>query len=188
MIYPAFLNDWKMKIQKLSKSRKGLALMAAICFLEPIFLPLIPELVIAPVLIARKTEWMKILCIAIFSTIVGTIVTYIIAGFAGKLLLAYMGESALYLYDKGLSYLHEYGFFLPLIGSFTPFPLKVITWTCGITGFSFPILLLGIFVGRLARYSLIVILQKTHANKERIHIKFNPRRKVISNGFREEQA
>jgi len=188
MSVPSFLNDWKIQIKKLSKSRKGLALMAIICFLEPIFLPIIPELIIAPILIARKSEWPKILLIAISATVLGTIVTYSLAGLAGNVVLTYMSASTASLYESGLLYLHKYGFLLPLIGSFTPFPLKVITWTCGITRFNGFVLISGVFLGRLARYSLIVLLQKTHAHKDRIRIKFNPRRMVISKSFREERA
>ncbi len=183
-----FLEDWKIRIRALSRSRQGLFLMALVCFLEPIFLPMIPEIMIAPIMIARKSEAMMVWVVALAATLCGVVVAYTVAGFAGKILILYLGQSGLYLYETGLGYLEQYGFFLPLIGSFTPFPLKVIVWTCGLTHFNFAILLSGIFMGRAARYGLIPLLQKTHANKDRIRIQFNPRRKVRAAFFRKENA
>jgi len=149
---------------------------------------MIPEIMITPIMLARKSEWAMVLFAALGSTLFGVVVAYAIAGFAGKILLAYFGQSALYLYETCLGYLQEYGFFLPLVGSFTPFPLKVIVWTCGLTHFNFFILFSGIAIGRAARYCAVPLMQKTHANRERIRIGFNPRRKVRVNFSRSEKA
>lgn len=174
-----FLSSWTAKITRLSKSPQGLVLMAFICFLEPIFLPMIPELVIAPVLFARPSEWLKVIIVAWLSTLAGAVTAYLLAGMAGKLLLGFFGASGLYIYETGLSYLHRYGFFLPILGSVTPFPLKVITWTCGLTHFSFLIFFSGIAIGRIARYSLVILLNRTHI-RHKSRIIFNPRREVQS--------
>jgi membrane protein YqaA with SNARE-associated domain len=179
MIYSEFFDKWKKNIHRLVKSKQGLVIMAAICFMEPVFLPMFPELVIAPVMLARKKEWVKVLCVALLGTTCGSILTYVIAGLIGKILLVYAGGNLMYLYETGLEYLHTYGFFLPFIGSLTPFPLKIITWTCGLTKFHFFIYICGIFFGRLLRYSLIMILQKTHSHKNKIKSHYLSRGKSV---------
>lgn len=144
----------KMKMSLVAKTKKAIGLMMMICFIEPIFLPMIPELILTPILLAQKDRAFRIILLALLANILGSIFAYSSAYFAGKMLLTYSGDFIISLFEKGQTYLVYYGFFLPFLGSFTPFPLKVITWTCGLTHFDFLSFIIGISGGRFLRYGL----------------------------------
>lgn len=165
----SFFNEIKNKLTKLARSGAGLYLMALICFCEPIFLPMIPELVIGPMLLARRNERLKILLLALLSTLIGSFVTYGIGYFLGKILVSWLAEHSLdHFYYLGLSYLEKYGVFLPFLMSLTPLPLKMVTWSCGIARFNIIIYSAGIILGRLLRYSwmLLISVERKPTSKE----------------------
>jgi membrane protein YqaA with SNARE-associated domain len=163
---PISLENIKKNIERIAKSPKGLIAMCTICFLEPIILPIFPEIALAPVLIARKDERIKILLIALLCTLMGSLSAYTMGYFLGNVIIGALGNTALDLYMKGRAYLHYYGLFLPLIGSMLPFPLKVISWTCGLSHFNLFIFVGAIFLGRLVRYSLIFLINKIPTKKQ----------------------
>jgi membrane protein YqaA with SNARE-associated domain len=157
----------KKKLQDLLQSPFALYFVGFICFLEPIALPMVPELVIGPTLYARKEQRFSIILIAVLGTVLGAIFTYSLGYFLGHVLVSWLEYfSADKLYTMGVSYLETYGVFLPFVMSLTPLPLKIVTWSCGIARFSFPIYLTGIAIGRLLRYSFMLLLspKKTAMN------------------------
>lgn len=164
----SFLNDIKIKLGRLARSRQGLYLMATICFIEPIFLPMIPELIIGPMLLARRNERLKVIFLALTGTLLGSLVTYAIGYFLGKILVSWLAFFSLEkIYYMGLNYLEKYGLFLPFIMSVTPLPLKIVTWSCGIARFNILIYGLGILIGRLLRYSWMLLI--SGEKKEQSH-------------------
>jgi len=165
MITIEWFEHIKKNMKKVAQSPKGFMVMCIICFLEPIILPIFPELVLAPVLLARKKERFKIVFSALVCTLLGALLAYTIGYYLGKVLISHLGEHASSLYMKGQLYLNYYGAFLPLIGSVLPFPLKVISWTCGLTHFNVIIFMSAVAVGRLARYSLLLLLNKIPSKK-----------------------
>jgi len=82
-----------------------------------------------------------------------------LGAFLGQVFItSLLGESGTELYSAGLGYIHKYGALLPFIGSFLPFPLKIISWICGLTHFKLWVLLGGIFLGRSLRYSAMLLI------------------------------
>lgn len=161
----SFFSEIKSKLGSLARSPQGLYLMTAICFIEPIFLPMIPELVVGPMLLARRNERLKVIVMALIGTLLGSLVTYAIGYFLGKILVSWLAFFSLEkIYYMGLTYLEKYGIFLPFIMSVTPLPLKMVTWSCGIARFNILIYALGILSGRLLRYSWMLLIsgEKKH--------------------------
>ena len=165
MITIEWFEHIKKNMTKVAKSPKGFMVMCMICFLEPIILPILPELVLAPVLLARRKERFKIIFVALICTLLGALLAYTMGYYLGKVLINNLGEHASALYMKGKVYLNYYGVFLPFIGSVLPFPLKVISWTCGLSHFNLVIFMGAVAVGRLARYSLLLLLNKIPSKK-----------------------
>jgi membrane protein YqaA with SNARE-associated domain len=159
-----WLKNTKNNIERIAQSPRGLVLLCTICFLEPIILPIFPELILAPVLLSRKKEQLKVLVIALCCTFLGAMTAYTIGYYLGKLVLGYLGSAA-DLYVKGRAYLHYYGIFLPFIGSMMPLPLKVISWTCGLSHFNVFIFASAVFLGRLFRYSALLLVPQIHKKK-----------------------
>ncbi len=157
----------KTRMSLIAKTKKAIGLMMMICFIEPIFLPMIPELILTPIILAQKDRALKIIVLALVANTLGAIFAYSTAYFAGQILLTYSGEFILSLYAQGKTHLLHYGFFLPFLGSFTPFPLKVITWTCGLTRFHFFYFISGVAGGRTLRYALNLIFLRNKNNIDR---------------------
>ena len=158
------LASLKNSIVSLAKSRKGLIFLSIICFMEPIFLPFLPEVIIAPVLINRPKERLKIVFLAALSTLIGSIVAYGLAFLLGTVLLKYLPPNYSESFFKIKSALNSYGILIPFLTALFPLPLKLVTWTCGLSHFNVILFGATIFLGRTLRYSLLLLIPKKSSN------------------------
>lgn len=154
--------SWQDKLTKLNqsiitmaKSKNGLIIASIVCFCEPIFLPLFPEIVLAPVIFARREDKLKIYLLAILMSVLGAFTGYMLGYSVGKALLSYYDLAWI---DQAKVYLSKYGLILPLLASLFPLPLKFITLTCGFTHFNLFILLISVLIGRAFRFSLLLLV------------------------------
>lgn len=174
MASSSFPNKLKSKLGKIARSPQGLFFMVLVCFLEPIFLPIIPEFFVSPILIARRHEPVKIMLCALLGTLFGALLTYGLGYCLGKALISWLASFSWLerfciedLYYSGLGYLDKYGTFLPFVISLTPLPLKMVTWTCGVARFNVVVYSVGIISGRLIRYSAIFLLPSNKGSQAR---------------------
>lgn len=151
------LTTFKEYIGQLAKSRKGMVALCIVCLLEPIILPIYPEFVLAPVLLTRPNQQLKIFFTAILCTLLGSAVAYTLGYTLGNIALNQLSTEKLTYFFNIKSYLNTYGLLIPFVGSFLPLPLKMITWTCGLTHFNAVLFGGAIFAGRSLRYSLLLL-------------------------------
>lgn len=147
------------KIQKAAKSKKALYVLASVCLLEPLMLPMFPEVILAPLLLSRPGERLKTLCLALSMTLLGSSLSYCISYFFGTFILSGLG-SIIPNIKQIIENMSTYGYYLPLLGSFLPMPFKIVCLSSGLLKISFMYFLSGIFVGRLGRYSLLLMIPR----------------------------
>ena len=138
--------------------------LAIVSFIESSFFPIPPDVMIVPMVIAKKNDFIKIFLIATISSVIGGILGYSIGVFFfdfGTEIMSFYG------YEDKLSFiknnlLNSDGFYAWLgilfLAGFTPLPYKVFTIASGLIGFNLFIFILISFISRGLRFFLISYL------------------------------
>ena len=141
---------------------KAEKILGLVSFAESSFFPIPVDVMLAPMALAEQNKAWRFAFIATITSVLGAIFGYLI----GAVFFDAIGQQiidALQWQDKfdtvkqGFS---EYGIWIILIASFTPFPYKIVTISSGIFSVAIlPFILLSI-IGRGARFFLVSGLVK----------------------------
>ena len=152
------------KTLKLAGHKSSRFYLALVSFAESSFFPIPPDIMIVPMVIAKKNDYLKIFLIATFSSAVGGLLGYFIGSFFLDLA---MGVIEFYGYEEkvinlkdNLSSGNNFILFLGtlFLAGFTPLPFKVFTITSGIIGFNIFIFFIVCLVSRGLRFFVVSYL------------------------------
>ena len=138
--------------------------LAIVSFLESSFFPIPPDVMIAPMVIAKKNKFIKIFIIATIFSVLGGMFGYILGAFFFDLAIHIV---EFYGYEKKLTDLKNAltqgdGFYTWLailfLAGFTPLPYKVFTIASGIISFNFPVFILISLISRGLRFFIVSYL------------------------------
>ena len=160
------------KSLKLASHKNSNFLLAIISFIESSFFPIPPDVMIAPMSIAKKNDYLKIFFIAtIFSTLGGLFGYFIGSLFANnaKLIMEFYG------YEKQVINLKQQlssggGAFSIWLGTlflagFTPIPFKLFTITSGLINFNIFLFFVICIISRGLRFFIVAFLSAKFGNK-----------------------
>ena len=130
------------KSLKLASHKRAKFYLALISFIESSFFPIPPDVMIVPMVIAKKVDYIKIFLITTLFSVLGGLFGYFIGSFfidiAMKIVEFYNYENKVLDLKDNLS--TETGFYVWLatlfLAGFTPLPFKVFTITSGIISFN----------------------------------------------------
>ena len=152
------------KTLKLAGHKSSKFFLGVFSFAESSFFPIPPDIMIVPMVIAKKNDYLKIFLIATFSSAVGGLLGYFIGSFFLDLA---MGVIEFYGYEEkvinlkdNLSSGNNFILFLGtlFLAGFTPLPFKVFTITSGIIGFNIFIFFIVCLVSRGLRFFVVSYL------------------------------
>jgi len=138
--------------------------LGIVSFTESSFFPIPPDVMIIPMVIAKKKEYFKIFLIAsIFSVlggIFGYLLGYLFYDLAIHVIEFYGYENKVENLKTSLS--QGSGFFAWLsilfLAGFTPLPYKAFTIASGVVGFSLPIFIVVSLISRSLRFFIVAYL------------------------------
>ena len=148
-----FKNLYK-KCLDLAGHKSSKYFLAIVSFVESSFFPIPPDIMIVPMVISKKNDFLKIFFITTIFSVMGGILGYFIGAFFfefGSNIMNFYG------YEDKLSNIKENlinsdGFYAWLgilfLAGFTPLPYKVFTIASGLIGFN---LLIFIFISLISR-------------------------------------
>ena len=147
------LYDWTMS---LAGSRKAGTWLAAVSFAESSFFPIPPDVMLVPMVLARRDKAFTYALICTVASVLGGMLGYSI----GLFLFDSVGAWLIRVYGYGQSfeefraaYAH-YGAWIILIKGLTPIPYKLVTIASGLAAFSFPVFMAASVVTRGGRFFL----------------------------------
>ena len=156
--------DLYQKTLKLAGHKSSKFYLALISFAESSFFPVPPDIMVVPMVIAKKNDYLKIFLIATFSSAVGGLLGYFI-GFvfldlAMNVIEFYGYEEKVINLKDNLSSGNNFIYFLGtlFLAGFTPLPFKVFTITCGMIGFNIFIFFAVCLVSRALRFFVVSYL------------------------------
>ena len=157
MNYLRKLYDWTL-LQ--SKHPKAPWFLSLISFIESSFFPVPPDIILIPMIIAKRTNAFFYAFICTTSSVLGGIFGYLI----GLYLFSSLGTIIINFYDLSdqfaifENYYLQYGIWIILIAGFTPFPFKFITIASGVFGLNILLFIIISILARALRFYLIAIL------------------------------
>ena len=150
--------------------------LAGLSFIEAFIFPIAPEVMLAPMTLAKPKLWARYATISLGASLLGSFVGYTLGHYAFGLaqpLLADIGW--LPAIQKQVTQLQGLSgwkiFWMLVLAGFLPIPLKIFTWASGFTGVPIPAFVAGMLVGRGKRVYLLCGLIRLGGRKteERIH-------------------
>jgi|TARA_B100002003_G_C14001457_1_gene483437 membrane protein YqaA with SNARE-associated domain len=167
------------KSLKLTVHKNAKFFLALISFAESSFFPIPPDIMIVPMVVAKRTDYKKIFLIATLFSAIGGLFGYFIGSvfleFAMKIVEFYGYESRVINLKNNLS--SGGGLYVWLgtlfLAGFTPLPFKVFTITSGIISFNIIIFFFICLIARGLRFFIVAFLSakfgiifSTFLNKE----------------------
>ena len=138
--------------------------LAIVSFVESSFFPIPPDVMVIPMVISKKNDFIKIFLITTIFSVLGGMLGYLIGAFFfefGAHIISFYG------YEDKLSKIKENlvnsdGFYAWLgvlfLAGFTPLPYKVFTIASGLIGFNFLIFILISLISRGLRFFIVSYL------------------------------
>ena len=138
--------------------------LAVVSFVESSFFPIPPDVMVIPMVISKKNDFIKIFLITTIFSVMGGMLGYLIGAFFFEFGAHIMN---FYGYEDKLSNIKENlvnseGFYAWLgilfLAGFTPLPYKVFTIASGLLGFNFLIFILISLISRGLRFFIVSYL------------------------------
>ena len=138
--------------------------LAIVSFIESSFFPIPPDVMVIPMVISKKNDFMKIFLITTIFSVLGGMLGYLIGAlffdFGTHIMNFYGYEDKLSNIKDNL--INSDGFYAWLgilfLAGFTPLPYKVFTITSGLIGFNFLIFILISLISRGLRFFIVSYL------------------------------
>ena len=163
-------NNLYKKCLDLAAHKSSKYYLAIVSFVESSFFPIPPDVMIIPMVISKKNDFIKIFLIATIFSVLGGMLGYLIGAFFfdfGSQIMSFYG------YENKLSDIKENlinsdGFYAWLgilfLAGFTPLPYKVFTIASGLISFNFFIFIFISLVSRGLRFFIVSYLSYKFGN------------------------
>ena len=157
-------NTLYKKCLNLAAHKSSKYYLAVVSFIESSFFPIPPDVMVIPMVISKKNDFIKIFLITTIFSVLGGLLGYLIGAFffdLGMEVMTYYG------YENKLSSLKSNlidseGFYAWLsilfLAGFTPLPYKVFTIASGLIGFNILIFIIISLISRGLRFFIVSYL------------------------------
>ena len=158
---------------KLASSKMANYALGFVSFIESFFFPVPPDLMIVPMVVARKESYIKIFLIATIFSVLGGLVGYMIGVFfldMSMTIIEFYGyEEKVFEIQNKISSKGGVAFWIGVmfLAGFTPLPFKLFTIASGIVGFNIIVFFFICLFTRGLRFFIVSYLTFLFGNKFR---------------------
>ena len=155
------LYNWTMK---LASNPRAIWLLGFVSFIEAIFFPIPPDVLLIPMILANvKKAWLYAF-VATTMSVLGGLLGYAIgflayAQIAEPLLITLGKQSAVHLFSNSIN---ENGFLIVLTAGVSPIPFKVVSVMSGFTQMPVYVFLISALLGRATRFFVVAALLRRY--------------------------
>lgn len=127
--------------------------LAGLSFIEAFIFPVAPEVMLAPMTLARPKKWARYAVLSLTFSLLGSFIGYALGHFAFQLVRPLIEDLGwMPKLDEIIGQLRGQSawkiFLLLVIAGFVPIPLKIFTWASGVVGVPIPAFVAGMLIGR----------------------------------------
>jgi membrane protein YqaA with SNARE-associated domain len=142
-----------------ARHRHAVWYLSGLSFAESSFFPIPPDVMLAPMSMARPERSMRYATITTVASVIGGLFGYLIGLYAFDLIEPWLQQS--HYWDNYLlarNWFDEWGFWAILVAGFSPIPYKVFTIAAGTLMMNLPLFIAGSCIGRGGRFFLVAML------------------------------
>ena len=155
------LYNWTMK---LASNPQAIWLLGFVSFIEAIFFPIPPDVLLIPMILANVKKAWFYACVATTMSVLGGLFGYAIgflayAQIAEPLLITLGKQSAMDLFSNSIN---ENGFLIVLTAGISPIPFKVVSVMSGFTQMPVYVFLISALLGRATRFFVVAALLRRY--------------------------
>jgi membrane protein YqaA with SNARE-associated domain len=149
------------KVMQWSKHPHASYYLGGLSFAESSFFPIPPDLMLAPMSIARPDRAWWFAFLTTVASVLGGIFGYLIGAFAFEYLEPWLQTSAYWpKFETIRAWFGEWGIWVVFVAGFSPIPYKLFTITAGLLSLALLPFVVASFIGRGARFFLVAGLLK----------------------------
>ncbi|WP_119168361.1 YqaA family protein [Algihabitans albus] len=140
--------------RRLTRSRHGQAGLFALSAAETVFLPLMLEAIMAPMMLVDRRRAWQTGAIALAGCLAGAVVAY----FLGAWLYSWFGQDLVTLvggeqaFNDFKVFMQTHGFWAIMLAGLTPIPFQIAVLASGVTGYALPGFIAAVLISRGLRY------------------------------------
>lgn len=145
------------RVIKWSRHRHAPRYLALLSFSESSFFPIPPDVMLAPMVLARRERAWYLASVTTSASVLGGLLGYLI----GWVLFDQVGQPIIELYgaerqfETVKDWFDQYGVWVVFVAGFSPIPYKLFTVTSGVLAMALVPFILASAVGRGARFFLV---------------------------------
>lgn len=133
--------------------------LGALSFAESAVFPIPPDVLLAPMAVARPDRALTYGHICTVASVLGGLVGYALGYFALALVEPWIAAAGYQeAYETAASWFAVWGFWVILVAGFSPVPYKVVTIAAGAAGIGLGLFVLASALGRGARFYAVALL------------------------------
>ena len=159
------------KCLELAEHKSSNFYLGLVSFVESSFFPIPPDVMVVPMVLANKGEYLKIFLIATIFSVLGGILGYFLGSlfleFSMSIIEFYNYEEKVFMLQDKLSNKAGFVFWIGtlFLAGFTPLPYKVFTITSGFIGFNLYVFVMISLISRGLRFFIVSYLSMKFGDK-----------------------
>jgi membrane protein YqaA with SNARE-associated domain len=144
-----------------SRHRRAPWFLGGLSFAESSFFPIPPDVMLAPMSLARPDKALWFATITTVASVLGGLFGYLLGAVAFDSFAQWLASSRYWTaYETAQAWFLEWGFWAVLVAGFSPIPYKVFTIAAGVAGLPLLPFLLASLLGRGGRFYLVALLMR----------------------------
>ncbi len=133
--------------------------LGALSFAESSFFPIPPDVMLAPMSLARPAQAMRFALLTTLTSVAGGLFGYLIGALAFDAIEPWLRTSQYWgNYQTAVSWFHDWGFWAVFVAGFSPIPYKVFTIASGALSMALLPFTLASLIGRGSRFFMVAAL------------------------------
>jgi len=144
-------------IIKLAEKKNVTRYLYGLSFVESFIFPIPPDVLLAPIALTRKYNWILIAFNTTLFSVLGGLVGYVIGSYLHDLsILNSFIHKNTFFEVKNL--FNQHGFMIIILAGFTPLPFKAFTITAGYMSIQLIPFIIASFIGRALRFFIVAAI------------------------------
>ncbi len=144
------------RVMQWSRHRYAERYLAVLSFAESSFFPIPVDVMLAPMVLAKRDRWIRLATIATLLSVLGGVAGYAIGYALFDSIEPWLRESHYWgAYEMSRNWFDEYGVWIVFVAGFSPIPYKVFTIAAGAAVLNLPAFVIASIIGRAGRLFLV---------------------------------